>query len=571
MEEEIVRVIFVLSLSVVSSYAARGIAAAEECPLWTVTKNDTEGCVCAQFDQQIVRCNTSPYSVSVRLLQCMTADMDMNPVVGPCLYNSNNTFGRPHTRGKFDFYTAWYSKITTNSSTNINTEICGFYKRKGLMCGQCTKDYGFPVYSYSIACVECENYRYNWLKYIVVAYLPLTVFYLIIITLKISANSGLLVGCVIVSQMMATYSLVQVYLTTNIQDASSSFIIKMLAGLYSIWNLDFFRSIYPPFCLHPNMSALGVLSLDYLVAIYPMVAVVFTYIMVQKFSYVSCLSGSLKKCLHIFIKERNSGSSLIESFATFILLSYVKILNVTFNILTPTYLYNMNGTYGHPHVYNDPHTEYLSKQHLPYFVLAIIMTFFFNFLPFLLICFHPFACFQKFLNFWTGLRHPALSIFMDAFQGSYKHKPSYLRSFPAIYFMAQFTNLLILATFGIELYHATASLNLFVIILLIAIARPYKDKWHNVTTFTLFNSVFIGYICTVYNIYVNLAIETPARWLFFILYLNYIAVSTPPLYGLIIFIGGILPPTIIKKLKQRVMKKKRTQNDDDTLPNRFKY
>ena len=176
----------------------------------------------------------------------------------------------------------------------------------------------------------------------------------------------------------------------------------------------------------------------------------------------------------------------------------------------------MNDSYGHPHVYNDPNTEYLSKQHLPYFVLAIAMSFIFNFLPFLLICFHPCACFQKFLNFWTGLRHPALSIFMDVFQGNYKFKPFYLRSFPAIYFIAQFTNLLILDTFGIELYHATASLNLMVIIILIAIARPYKNKWHNVTTLKLFSSTFIGYICLVFNIYINLAIETPARWLFFI-------------------------------------------------------
>ena len=79
------------------------------------------------------------------------------------------------------------------------------------------------------------------------------------------------------------------------------------------------------------------------------------------------------------------------------------------------------------------------------------------------------------------MRHLALSIFMDAFQGSYKYKPFYLHSIPAIYFIAQFTNLLILATFGIKLYHATSSFNLMVIIILIAIARPYKNKWHNVT------------------------------------------------------------------------------------------
>ena len=243
MEEKIVRVILVISLFVVPLYATRGIVQAEKCPLWTVAKNDTEGCVCAQFDQQTVRCNTSPYSVSVRLLRCMTADTDMNPVVGPCLYNSSNTFGRPYVGTKFDFYTTLYSRITTNSSTNINTEMCGSYKRKGLMCGQCIKDYGLPVYSYNLACMKCVNYKYNWLKYIAMAYLPLTVFFLIIITFKLSANSSLLIGCVTVSQMNATYSLVRVYIEMNFKDIKIHYILKVFTGLYSIWNLDFFSSI----------------------------------------------------------------------------------------------------------------------------------------------------------------------------------------------------------------------------------------------------------------------------------------------------------------------------------------
>ena len=209
------------------------------------------------------------------------------------------------------------------------------------MRGQCIKDYGLPVYSYNISCAKCVHYKYNWLKYIAVAYLPMTVFYLIIITLKISANSGLLVGYVTISQMMATYNFNQAYILINFQN-KNNYIIKLIISLYSIWNLDFFCIINPPFCPHPNMSALGVLLLNYLVVVYPIDGVILTYIIVQKFSYVSCLSGPLKKCLHIFIKEGNTGSSLIEAFATFIILSYLKILNVTFNILTPTYLYNMN-------------------------------------------------------------------------------------------------------------------------------------------------------------------------------------------------------------------------------------
>ena len=250
--------------------------------------------------------------------------------------------------------------------------------------------------------MKCVDYKCNWLKYIAVAYLSLTVFYLIIIAFRISANSGLLVECVTISQMVATYNLFQVYFAIHPQTITSSFVVKVMAGLYSIWNLDFFRNVYPPFCLHPIMSALCVLSLDYLVAVYPLFAVFSLYIITKKFRYVSFLSGHLNKYLHLFMKEGNVGSSLIETFAMLILLSYMKILNVTFNIITLINIYHINGTHSYAHIYNDPHIEYLSKQHLFYFILAIVMSFVLNFWPLLLICLYPFACFQKYLN-WTGL------------------------------------------------------------------------------------------------------------------------------------------------------------------------
>ena len=39
----------------------------------------------------------------------------------------------------------------------------------------------------------------------------------------------------------------------------------------------------------------------------------------------------------------NVSTSLIEAFATFILLSYVKVINTSFNIFMPTKVYNVSG------------------------------------------------------------------------------------------------------------------------------------------------------------------------------------------------------------------------------------
>ena len=519
----------------------------QECPLWTIPGNDT--CVCADPVHKIVRCDPLTKALSVKAFHCMTADSNLNPLVGACLYLDSIKSFNHH----------YYKNINANSTAEINEDTCGVYKRKGLMCGQCIKDYGFPVYSYRVDCVKCVDYKYNWLKYIALAYLPLTVFVLVIVIFKISANSGLLVGYVTVSQMMATNSLTQsyMYMIYNIHKHPFWWIDRSVITLYSIWNLDFFRVVEElSFCLHPNMSVLGVLSLDYLVAIYPMVTIILTYIIVQKFSYASCLGKPSKMCLYLLKTDRNIRNSLIEAFATLILLSQVKILNVSFNVLTPIDLYNINGTHGYPHVYNDPHTQYLSKQHLPYFVLAIVMSFIFNFLPFLLICLYPCACFQKCLN-WTRLRHPALSIFMDSFQGSYKHEPFYFRSFPAVYMIAQLTNLLLFSTLGFEYYHAAASLMLMVIILLVAIARPYRNNWHNRITLSLFSAVLLSYLTYIYSGGDIFIIKV---WIYFMNSLALVGALVPTVYGSILCIRGVLPDKVITKVK-RLFEKNTTNND----------
>ena len=186
-----------------------------------------------------------------------------------------------------------------------------------------------------------------------------------IIVFRISATSGSMVGYVTVSQLMATYSLVKLYLATTIDNRY----LIILSTLYSIWNLDFFRSIYPPFCIHPHMSALQVASLDYIIAVYPMIMILLTYgivILHDRFNLVIWLCRPLYTCLHRFRKEWDIKSSLIGAFATMLLLSHVKILNVSSNILIPLYSFYMNGSHSKFYVSIDIDTPYLSKTHLPY-------------------------------------------------------------------------------------------------------------------------------------------------------------------------------------------------------------
>ena len=222
----------------------------KQCPPWTSPQN--ESCKCGNDLGGIVKCEDGRGAYALKNCFCMTAHENgsSSPLVGTCPYTC------------YVSYRMTYN-LKTNQTEDLTNETCGPHKRTGKMCGQCIEGYGLPVYSYNLSCVECTDYKYNWLKYIAVAYGPLTVFYFIIITFRISVTKGYMMGYVTVSQMITTTGIAY-HIIASAKGATPvhRIIIKYTVTGVSMWNLDFFRSLYPPFCLHPHLSALQVLSLD---------------------------------------------------------------------------------------------------------------------------------------------------------------------------------------------------------------------------------------------------------------------------------------------------------------------
>ena len=158
--------------------------------------------------------------------------------------------------------------------------------------------------------------------------------------------------------------------------------------------------IYPPFCLHSNATILQVLSLDYITAAYPLLLILLTYTLVL-LHYHNCrlvvwLWRPFLRCCIRFQRQWDIQNSLVDAFATFLLLSYVKF--VSFDILTPTILWDSTGERQPTMLYYSGTIKYLSNEHLPYAVLAIVVLLVFTLLPILLLCLYPCHCFQQFLN-----------------------------------------------------------------------------------------------------------------------------------------------------------------------------
>ena len=65
------------------------------------------------------------------------------------------------------------------------------------------------MYSYKLECVECDDNENNWLKYLAVAYGPLTLFYVLMAMFSISFTLPTVIGLVMVCQLTATPSAVE--------------------------------------------------------------------------------------------------------------------------------------------------------------------------------------------------------------------------------------------------------------------------------------------------------------------------------------------------------------------------
>ena len=143
---------------------------------------------------------------------------------------------------------------------------------------------------------------------------------------------------------------------------------KILSTLYGCWNLDFFRMIYPPFCLHPKMTNIQALTLDYVLAIYPLVLLGVAYVLVELNDHgcrpILFLWRPFHCCFSHFRRQWDIRTSLVDAFATLLLLSYIKLLSVSIDLLAPTAVYDIHGKpLPNLYLYYDGSTEYFGREH----------------------------------------------------------------------------------------------------------------------------------------------------------------------------------------------------------------
>ena len=454
----------------------------QTCPrAWFIPTNDSQQCDCGSDLSGRVYCNSTLGALGILDCYCMTYDESImgKVIVGACIYNCEN-------RATHLTHDSLYHYLPNNSS-ELNKVMCGPFNRAGQLCGQCQEGYGIPLYSYDLKCIKCSETQYHWLLYIVVAYVPLTLFLLLVLCCRISATSAKLNAFVTVAQIIAIPANLRVILQSNEHPYLP--LIQILATIYGIWNVDFFRTVIPPICV--NLSTLQALSLDYAIAFYPLLLLFFVYLLIElharDFWPIVQLWRPFQRCCG---NRWDIRSSIINAFATFLLLTYIKLLSVSFDLLAPIHIFDVHGNKCGVFLYYDGSVKYFGTEHLPYAVSALIVMLFLIILPLLLFFLYPMRCFQKYLTFFN-LRCHALRVFMDAFQGHYKDGTDGTRDcryFAAVYPLFKITLFLVYTVTLSDLFYAVGTVGLVLLAMLIVIVQPYKVKF---ATYNMTDSVLI--------------------------------------------------------------------------------
>ena len=468
----------------------RVTAERDVCPPWFIPDSrSSTGCSCRSLHMTEVLCDPHYDFPLLHFGFCMTYNSTNETTeYGPCPY-----VGDYNTTPVDNVF---YIQLPSNASS-LNEVMCGRLNREGELCGKCRDGYGIAMYSYTLECSKCWGHGYGWLLYYFLELFPITVLYILVVIFNIKASSSPLSALVFMSHFVVYTIRLNVTLHMYIENEINGFLyvaVKVLLVLCGIWSLDFFRCIIPPFCVSSNIKTVHALALEYVVAFYPIFLMLFTYVCIKlhdnNFKPVVWLWKPFHRYFTHFRRRLDRKASIVNAFTTFLVISFSKIVFVSFTLLYPFYTrYNYGDIPTKLVLYYDPTVECHSQEYSMYAVLAVCVLVAFVIFPTILLILYPTKLFRKCVSSCGFRRWLALHMFADSFQGQYKDGTNGTRDFRMVSALFLILRILILATFlNHRLGFAARELQCALMVCAMcfyAVVRPYKQNYLNNVDFLI--------------------------------------------------------------------------------------
>ena len=474
---------FILSSAVVSSISGE---AENDCPPWMAFKSGV--CLCRDLHDNIdtIFCDPKTQVTYTVAGTCVTYANSTNReiVIGDC----------PYVPAKHVSYEGRFLTALPQNESLLNDVMCGPFNRQNLLCSSCRPGYGISVYSFGHPCAKCDSNHLGVLWYVLLELLPTSVLYIIVVLFSIRATSAPLVGLVFFSHVVVNVMRGRIALYISLMYSTNRFtyvLIQTSMFLSGIWNLDYFRFISPPFCVSEAIGNIHAVVLEYVSALYPLVLVFFTFLMIELHAHnvrpVVWLWKPFHKCFVHFNRSWNIKHSTITAFSTFLLLSYTKVIFVSFGLLYKAFVYNGNGTVISQSLTFDPKLQNFGTTHSPFALIAIIIIIVFTVPPILLLALYPTRLFQKSLRCCRCRATQAVHMFVDTYQGCFKDGTNGTRDYRALSVVYLLLRFALISLYIQDTEVVTSGLSLFMfsilfmlISLFLGTVKPYK---HNYMTY----------------------------------------------------------------------------------------
>ena len=386
----------------------------------------------------------------------------------------------------------------------LSSVICA-PNRVGVLCGECIEKYAPSVNDDSYSCVPCNRSQLigNILIYVGVVYVPLVIFFLVIILFNVKLTTGPANAFILFSQaIVTTFNLTvggQLNINGTIYHGVNTF-FKVCSFIYRIFNLDFFSYLMDPFCVGSQLNTLDIIELNYIVAIVPcvMILIVIVCYQITKLTCILALCGCITKPSNEPTQKMACTKAIsvspILAFAAFLLLSYNKVSVTASKILSQTRFRDASGTTiaGTRSFYAAQVSASDWRYALPSSIVSILIIA----LPIVLLGF-PVRWFEKCIGRAPAIMkyYPAdkVNIFLDAFQGCFRDNRRYFAS--AYFFFRLFVNVALVFLPTLSLRLTCQLLVCIAMIVLIAFLQPYKVAAYNYVDILFFsNLAFINAI-----------------------------------------------------------------------------
>ena len=509
-----------------------------ECPPWFYYNDSLNQCECYQDNTRDVKCGD--HEVLLRFGRCMTHKEGKGTFVSLCQYFIIDGFLGNVTERH-------YIRLPDNV-LELNDYMCKPLKRKGRICRECIDGFGPAVTSIGYQCSNCTDAWYGVPLYLFLEFVPITVFYVAILIFRVSVTSAPMTSYVMYSQLLVFAFTVDIEAVNVIRGEINGVVyvlMNIVIMLYGVWNLDFFRYIVPPFCVSSKLKIIHIVFLSYVSAFYPLCLIGITWACIElhsrNFKPLVWLWRKSHRMFFMMKKGWDSKNTVVDVFATFLLLSYTKLMLQSMATLGYVFIDNANETTSEVVLALDPSVDYFGYEHLPFAIIAVLILLFVVLLPALLLAFYPIRCFRLLLTKCrlAGQPQATLNLFVEKFYACYRDSLDGgwdMRGFASLYL---FLRAAVIATDVIKKIPSPAtswffnSLIFGVFAMVIATVRPYKKAYkNNIDALILFT---LSVLSVLYTLYLY---TLPDDSLFqeFFLYMLIFVVSLPQV-GFVVYIA----------------------------------